>query len=154
MSATDDRRREYTAKEAEGWAILGAALEAIPRDRWTEEGVVPGWSVKHVLRHFSGWIDRCSRKLRETPEEAEAAEPLTDERMHEMNAGFAAEADRMDVDAAWAGLVDSRERLLGVWSSVDEIDEAGFSRFAGETFEHYDEHLEELRRFAAASGNG
>jgi uncharacterized damage-inducible protein DinB len=150
----DDRRREYAAKEAEGWATLGAALEAIPRERWTEEGVVPGWSVKHVLRHFTGWIERCASKLQETPEEAAAAEPLTDERMHEMNAGFAAEADGMHVDAAWSGLVDARERLLGVWSSVDQIDEAGYTRFAGETFEHYDEHLEELRHFAAADRDG
>jgi hypothetical protein len=154
MSATDDRRREYAAREAEGWATLGAALDAIPRERWTEQGVVPGWSVKHVLRHFAGWIERCSRKLRETPEEAAAAEPLTDERMHEMNAEFAAEAERMDVDAVWSGLLDARKRLLGVWADVAEIDEAGYERFAGETFEHYDEHLDELRRFAAAHADG
>jgi hypothetical protein len=60
----------------------------------------------------------------------------------------------MDVDAVWSGLLDARKRLLGVWADVAEIDEAGYERFAGETFEHYDEHLDELRRFAAAHADG
>lgn len=143
-----DRREGHAAREAEAWGRLTAVLERIPRERWIEEGVLPGWSVNDVLWHFAGWIERCSNKMKESKAEAAAAEPLTDERMHAMNAEFSAAAHAMDAETIWSGLLAARERLLETWAAAETIDAVAFGRFAGETFEHYEEHLPELQQFA------
>ena len=55
----------------------------------------------------------------------------------------------MDIAAVRAGLDAARETILLRWRELPEIDEAAVEWFAGETYEHYEEHLPDLW---AASG--
>jgi uncharacterized damage-inducible protein DinB len=140
-----DPRTEQAKREADSWASFEAALEAIPRTRWEDEGVLPGWSVRELLWHVAGWLQKCARRLEEmrTGREAERSGQTVDERNDEL----AAQARTMTVDAVYRGLIDARALVREEWQALPDVDERAISELADETYEHYDEHREDLERF-------
>jgi hypothetical protein len=140
-----DPRTEQAKREADSWASFEAALEAIPRERWEDDGVLPGWSVKELLWHMAGWLQKCARRLEEmrTGREAERSGQTVDERNDEL----AAQARTMTVDAVYRGLIDARALVREEWKALPDVDERAISELADETYEHYDEHREDLERF-------
>jgi uncharacterized damage-inducible protein DinB len=146
-----DRRAEEADLEAIGWNAFEGALRRIPQDRWAEEGVLPGWSVKELLWHVAGWIGRCADRLaemRETTSEPVDETSGTQDGVDAMNAAFAAAARTMDPQAVWSGLVAARERVLATWRELADVDETAIGWFREETHEHYEEHRLDLERFA------
>ncbi len=145
-----DRRTELADREAEVWAEFEAALRAIPEDRWELEGIVPGWSVKDLVRHVSGWMEDCVTQLGRmrdgTFEEPDDSPPVVDAR----NEGFAQQARGMTVSQVRSGLFSARELVRTQWAALPEIDDPAVEWFVGETIEHYEEHLPDLRRFAGS----
>jgi uncharacterized protein (TIGR03083 family) len=144
----NDRRAELADREAESWAAFQAALARIPRERWEEPGVVPGWSVKDLLWHVGGWLRECAGEL-----EAIGEGRFTDEETNEVqtdarNAQLAAEARMMTVDDAWSGVIEARELVLRRWGELPEIGDAAIAELGLETWEHYEEHLPHLEAFA------
>ena len=73
----------------------------------------------------------------------------SDEWVNARNATFAGEARSMDIAAVRSELDAAREVILLRWRELPQIDEAAVEWFAGETYEHYEEHLPDLW---AASG--
>jgi hypothetical protein len=142
-----DLRAEQAALEASAWEALRAATDRIPRERWSEEGVLPGWTVSDLLWHVAGWIDRCSDALAALRAGAEPQD-VSDGEVDELNAGFAAQARAMDTGAIWSGLVAARERTLAAWRELPNVGETAVEWFREETYEHYREHLPDLERFA------
>ena len=71
-----DPRAEQAKLEADSWASFEAALEAIPRESWEDAGVLPGWSVKEMLWHMAGWLQKCARRLEEMPREESPSGPV------------------------------------------------------------------------------
>lgn len=143
-----DVREEHAVREADGWAAFRVALDAIPRERWEEPGVLPGWSVKDVLWHVAGWLDACVETLDAIRDGRYEEEDWSDEKTDARNAELAERARAMDVDEVWSGLQDARERVLRRWVELPELDDRAVEDFAGETHEHYQEHLPDLERFA------
>jgi hypothetical protein len=143
-----DLRADAATRESATWASFEAAVRRIPGDRWEEEGLLPGWSVRDLLGHVLGWIDRCADKLEAVRAGTYEGEDPTDEEVDAMNVAFVAAVRDRDPEAVWGALVASRGRLLERWRALPEIDERALDWFGTETFEHYDEHLPELERFA------
>jgi hypothetical protein len=143
-----DARAEHVRREAEVWAEFEGALARIPDERLSDPGALPGWSVKEMLWHVAGWMreaaDHLARMREGTYAEPEDSDEITDAR----NAAFAEQARAMDVAAVRSGLDDARELLLRRWSELPTADEVAVEWFAGETYEHYEEHLPDLRRVA------
>jgi uncharacterized protein (TIGR03083 family) len=139
-------RGDQSAREAESWARFETALGLVSRERWAEAGVLPGWSVKELLHHMAGWLDKCARNLGRLGR-GEGEEPGYDD-IDEVNARLAAEADAMTPEAVLAGLLEARERVLRAWASLPVVDAGAVEELAGETYEHYDEHALDLARFA------
>ena len=143
-----DRRAELADRDVEVWAEFEAGLTRVPEDRWELEGILPGWSVKDLVRHVAGWLEDCVRQLgymREgTFEEPDYPPSLVDAK----NAAFAEEARAMTTSQVRSGLVSARELVRELWAELPVIDDAAIEWFVGETFEHYEEHLPELHRFA------
>ncbi|MGZ5291285.1 MAG: maleylpyruvate isomerase N-terminal domain-containing protein [Actinomycetota bacterium] len=144
---TDDRE-EHAAREAEGWAAFLATLDRIPRERWEEPGVLPGWSVKDMLWHVAGWLEICVETLDAMRDGRFEEQDWSDERTNARNAELAEQARGMDDDAVWSGLLDARRRVLRRWAELPQIDERAIEDFSGETHDHYEEHLADLERFA------
>jgi uncharacterized damage-inducible protein DinB len=143
-----DRRTELAAREAAAWARFEAALDRIPRDRWSDDGVLPGWTVKDLVWHVAGWLDRCGDELVGRREGTFVPQSETDEEVDARNAAFAAAAREMDTADVHTGLLLARERVQRGWESLPEIDDAAVESYAGETYEHYEEHVPDLERFA------
>ena len=81
-----------------------------------------------------------------TFEEPDDSPPVVDAK----NAAFAEEARAMTTSQVRSGLLSARELVRAQWAELPAIDDAAIEWFVGETFEHYEEHLPELRRFAGS----
>lgn len=145
----DDLRSEHARREAQGWAAFEDALSRVPQERVTAPGVLAGWSVKEMLHHVTGWIRECVVHLERMRDGTFVDPEETDEWVDARNATFADEARSLDVAAVRSGLDTAREVILQRWHDLPEIDDVAVEWFAGETYEHYEEHLPDLR---AASG--
>ncbi len=145
-----DLRSEQTERESATWAEFEAALDRIPLERWTDEGVLPGWSIDALVWHVAGWMLECVGHLKAmragTFEEPDDSPPVVDDK----NAAFAEAAGSMTSSAIRQGLLDARAELLRRWNDLPTIDDAAIEWFSGETYEHYEEHLPDLGAFAAA----
>ena len=146
-----DEREEHARREAEVWAEFEATLSRVPEERLNDPGVLDAtWSVKEMLHHITGWIRECSTHLEAmtagTFVEPEETDEITDAR----NAAFADEARGMDVAQVRAALDGARDEVLSRWAEVPEIDDTAIEWFAGETYEHYEEHLPDLQRASGA----
>jgi len=123
---------ELTAQEAASWAAFEPRLR-------TGEGLAPGWTPSEVAGHLAFWMERCARML-----EASATGPVEDGDFEvdidaendARRAGWAA----APLDEALASAVAARQRLLTAWSALEDPSGSAASWFAGDTFEHYDEH--------------
>jgi len=141
-----DLRKEHAEREAASWAELEQALNAVPRARWDEGGVLEGWTIKEMLWHVAGWLDKCAGSL-ESTRDGVSPPAGTGETVDERNARFAAEAREMETDAVWEGTVAARERVLRAWESLPEIDRTVVRVLADETYEHYPDHVLDLAKF-------
>jgi hypothetical protein len=140
-----DRRTEFAKREAEAWATFDAELARIPRERWEETGVLDGWTLKEMLWHVAGWLERCANGFEATirGEETSSDGLSVDER----NVALADAARSMAPDAVWAGLLAARDRVLAGWERLPELDKRSAENFEGETFDHYPDHLADLAAF-------
>ena len=143
----NDMRAEAVAREAAGWEAFQAALARIPRERWEDPGVLPGWTVKDLLWHVAGWLRSCADNLEAMGAGRYVEEDTTDQDTDARNAELAAEAQGMSVEDVWSGVIEARELVLSRWAELPEVDSLAAEELAGETFEHYEEHVPDLERF-------
>jgi hypothetical protein len=53
----------------------------------------------------------------------------------------------MNVEDVWSGVIEARELALARWAELPKVDPVAAEELAGETFEHYEEHVPDLQRF-------
>jgi hypothetical protein len=141
-----DEREEHARREAELWAEFDAALSQVPEERLNDPGILGGaWTVKEMLHHVTGWMRECSAHLEAMAAGTFVAPEETDEITDARNAAFAEEARTMEVVQVRAALDAAREDVLRRWAELPEIEEVAIEWFAGETYEHYEEHLPDLQ---------
>jgi hypothetical protein len=131
----------------ESWAAFRARALAIPPERLSIPVAPGGWSIKQMLAHIWTWhdltIDRLSRFREsgaavELPEEADA-----------INARAARTAGGRTTGEILMGIDDSYRRLRHQAERLTDAQlaaEAGWAAaiLAGNTYEHYAEHLADL----------
>ena len=140
----EDPRTEHARLEAEVWGEFEDALSRVPDDRLTAPGILEGWTVKEMLHHVTGWIRECTGYLDRMRDGTFVDPDDTDEWVNARNAAFADEARSLDVTAVRSELDTEREVILRRWQELPEIDDVAVEWFAGETYEHYEEHLADL----------
>ena len=143
-------RQQLLDREASSWEALMGAVARVPEPRRTELGVVPGWSVADLVWHCGYWVDDAARRIeliaagRPEPEEPEAVWQKTNDEVAEQSKAM-----------SWDEVVErseaARERIRTVFAALSDVPRAAESEFVDETFEHYDEHAVEIRRFVDAS---
>jgi uncharacterized damage-inducible protein DinB len=141
-----DLRTEQADREAEAWAKFEAALAEVPRERWDEAEVLPDWTVRELLWHMAGWLQKCARNLELFARGLDP--PASDQTVDERNEELAAQARGMTVDAVHRGLLAARALVRQEWEELPNVDARAVEELADETYDHYEEHVEDLRRFA------
>ena len=76
-------------------------------------------------------------------------EEQPDEVWQRMNDEWAAESKALTWEQAVATAEAGRIKARTALEALPELDDAAVSWFSEETFEHYEEHTEEVSRFAA-----
>ena len=150
-------------------ARLAMALADLTPDQLVQPGVVGDWSVKDILAHISFWEDRMVQDMR-TARRGETPTPL-----HAQGESWEEAIDRVNADQYEARrhaplpaiLAEHGARFGAVLALVAELDagdlteEAPLARalgrpvlpaVAGDTYEHYQEHAEEIHAWLARGG--
>jgi DinB family protein len=144
-------RPELLDREAASWQAFMAAVDRVPVERRAEPGVVPGWSVRDLVWHCGYWADDAARSI-EAIGAGGDPEPDEPEDVWQARNDEAAEASKA---MSWEEVVSraeaARERVRAAFASLSQVASSAESEFVEETFEHYDEHAAEVRRFAEGS---
>ena len=130
-------------REEEAWRDFAAVLDAVPEDRRGVEGVVPGWSPHDLLWHCAYWTEFTAgvlEKIRAGDSDPEGGAQSEED--------ILADGRHASWDQAIAGATAGREQARAALSAFDEaIPELAAQWFREDTFEHYDEHAEQIRAF-------
>jgi hypothetical protein len=142
-------REDLLRREDEAWAGFAAEVDRIEPERREGADVVPGWSVKDLVWHCAYWATFCGDAIAGL-DGAAFRDPFGD---HD-DAYWDAENERVALEGRGLTWDQVRERADDARRRVRDAFEAGpdddrvAAWFAEETFEHYDEHAEQVRSFA------
>ena len=144
-----DLREELAERERTSWDAFVAEVDAVPQERLTTEGVVPGWSVKDIVWHCAGWARFAGDHLQSMRDGTfrDPFEGVPDEHWDAVSQEMIDAARAMSVAEVRRGAEEARTRVRGMLSSLPEVDELAARWFSEETFDHYDEHAREIRAF-------
>jgi hypothetical protein len=138
-------RNGMLQRELESWNGFLQAIDATPPDRRTVEGVVPGWSTHDLVWHcayWTGWAgDVLERAIRGEPEPKEPEDEAA------WDAEILAEGRAMGWDEAIRRAEENRVRARTAFAAFDEPPELAVQWFTDDTFDHYEEHAEQIRAF-------
>jgi hypothetical protein len=141
---------ELLRREDDAWSTFRDAFAGVPEERRDVRSVVPGWSVKDLVWHCAYWADYVGTVLEHM---AQGLPEPEDQDWDALNQAIAKESQAMAWDAVVVGATRGRDRARAALLALPELTEAATSEFAGETFEHYEEHAAEIARFADEDGS-
>jgi hypothetical protein len=150
MTVVTDRD-ELLRLEDRAWKEFVAEVGRVPVAKRADEGVVPGWSTVDLVYHTGMWAGVAAEKLATFAEGGTPAED-PDEVWQGKNELWAAESKRMTYEEAMARALAERERALAALNALSRVEAEAASWFTEETYDHYQEHTEEIARFADSLG--
>ena len=140
--------KEVLEKIEVGYNEIIRLYWSVPVTAVLESSLPNGWSVKDVLAHIAAWEWRCASLL-EASHDTKAllkAQPDVDalnREFYEERKEWGCEEVEYDFRAAHQTLLDAIRQL----PPQQLADEFVQRTIADETWEHYDEHLEDLRQW-------
>ena len=140
--------KEVLEKIEVGYNEIIRLYRSVPVTAVLESSLPNGWSVKDVLAHIAAWEWRCASLL-EASHDTKAllkAQPDVDalnREFYEERKEWGWEEVEYDFRAAHQTLLDAIRQL----PPQQLADEFVQRTIADETWEHYDEHLEDLRQW-------
>ena len=137
---------ELLSREDRSWGAFVDAFAAVPEARRRDEGVVPGWSVHDLVWHCGYWAGYVADLL----ERAAAGGSTPDQDWDALNDLVIEEGRSLTWDEIIVRSEAHRVRLRAALGSFTELTGELLEDFAGETYDHYDEHAAEIRAFSAA----
>ena len=138
---------ELLEKEDESWSEFVDAFDSISEDARDVEGVVPGWSTKDLVWHCGYWAGFVADVL----DKIGRGESGDDDRDWDaLNALVIEDGRAMSWDEIVVSSEQNRTRAREALQALPELTDEAITEFAGETFEHYDEHATEIRAFTGA----
>jgi hypothetical protein len=145
-------REDLLKREEAAWAEFVAEVRRVPEHRRGDDGVVPGWSVNDLVFHNGKWAGVAAEKLAIIRDGSSPGEGDPDEVWQGKNQLWAAESKSMRYEEAMARALADRERARAALLALPEVTDEAASWFTEETFDHYEEHTEEISRFADSLG--
>lgn len=148
-------------------SALHAAYAGVERTKMEEPGVNDGWSIKDEIAHLAFWNQTLVARLEGAAAGTDpdpAVFPNSKEEIDAWNARRFAESKTLPLDDV---LSEYRDTFSAVIAGVEALPEAELfdaNRFAwtkgeplersvaGEIYEHYPEHVEQIERWVAEHG--
>lgn len=141
-------REELLQHEEAAWAEFIAEVGRVPGHRRSDDGVVPGWSVTDLVFHNGKWAGVAAAKLEAIGASGTAGEEDPDEVWRGKNDRWAEESKSLSYEEAMKSALADREAARNALTALPEVTDEASSWFKEETFDHYQEHTEEISRFA------
>ena len=147
------------------YATLEEILATLDKMQFFTEGVIPGWSIKDMLAHIASWHHRLLKWLEATVQNEEPAisGPDNVEEMDALNAQFYQENKSRPLDEVLTDFRTTHQQIMDIVQAMPEDDLMSPHRFAwsherplwhliaGDTFEHYQEHLAQIQEWLAST---
>jgi hypothetical protein len=144
---------------------LEEILASLDKTQYVTEGVIPGWSIKDMLAHIASWHHRLLRWLDAAVrnQEPTISGPDNIEEMDALNAQFYQENKARPLDEVLADFRTSYQRIMEIVQTMPEDDLISPHRFAwsqgqplwqaiaGDTYEHYQEHIAQIQAWLVKS---
>jgi hypothetical protein len=144
---------------------LEEILASLDKMQYVTEGVIPGWSIKDMLAHIASWHHRLLRWLDAAVrnQEPTISGPDNIEEMDALNAQFYQENKARPLDEVLADFRTSYQRIMEIVQTMPEDDLISPHRFAwsqgqplwqaiaGDTYEHYQEHIAQIQAWLVKS---
>jgi hypothetical protein len=139
--------RQITAEDARqriepGWNRLTGLLAGIPEELYEEPSDDDGWSVKVLVGHIAYWERNAAHVIQLMA----GGQKLPSLNADTINTDVAAKDATRPVAEVWQELDDAHEALLTLIDKTGAVDS---SRLAGDTWDHYPEHIDQLERWRA-----
>ena len=143
------------------YTTLEAILSSMDRSQYFAEGVIPSWSIKDILAHISSWHHRLLKYLEAAvrDEEPPISGPDNLEGMDTLNAQFYQENKALPLDDVLSDFRNTYQQILSIVQAMPEEALLNSQRFswskgeplwksiAGDTYEHYQEHSEQIQQW-------
>jgi hypothetical protein len=137
----------------EAWQALGSAVDSFSDRELEQPGVVDSWTVKDLLGHIAFWADKAAADLRHIaggrPQDVEV--PGSEEELDEWNERERKARQGRPLAAIREEWLESFQRAMEALAAfpTERLQEnvkgrTVLARFAGDTYEHYREHLAHL----------
>jgi len=143
---------ELLRAEETAWVDFVAEVGRVPEHLRGSEGVVPGWSVNDLVFHNGKWAGVAAEKLALIRDTGAAGEDDPDEVWRAKNDRWAEESKSLSYEDAMKLALADREDARNALTALPEVTDEAASWFKEETFDHYQEHTEEVSRFADSLG--
>jgi hypothetical protein len=141
--------RALLARIEASWSALMEILDDIPDDRQAEPGAVGEWSLKDVFGHIAFWdevaTEDAERVLAGQPNEHDDYQAMNDAD-YQRRRDRSLPEQRSAMHQAHAALVDYLDDIEGLDATA--LDAA----IKGDTYEHYDEHVADIRAWRERAG--
>ena len=147
------------------YAALEEILTSLDKTQYFTEGVIPGWSIKDILAHITSWHHRLLMWLDAAVrnEEPTISGPDNVEEMDALNAQFYQENKSLPLDEVLSDFRTTHQHIMDIVQAMPEEDLISPHRFAwskgeplwqviaGDTYEHYQEHIEQIQEWLVKS---
>jgi len=147
------------------YAALEEILAPLDKSQYFTEGVIPGWSIKDILAHIASWHHRLLAWLDAAVRNQEPTLSGLDsvEEMDALNAQFYQENISRPLDEVLTDFRTTRQQIMDIVQAMPEEDLMSPHRFAwtkgeplwqaiaGDTYEHYREHIAQIQEWLAST---
>jgi hypothetical protein len=147
------------------YATLEAKLASLDKTQYLTEEVISGWSIKDILAHISSWHHRLYQLLdaalyHQIPA---ISGPENIEELDTLNAQFYQENKSLTLDVVLTDFRNTYQHILSIVQAIPEEDLLNSHRFswtqgeplwksiAGDTYEHYQEHILQIQQWLAST---
>ena len=151
-----------------GYAELERLFASLDEAQMTTAGADGGWSIKEILAHITAWhyrlLDRIGAIMR-NEEPALLISGASDEEIDRLNAQFYEENKARPLNEILSELRASHLQVVESVRAMTDEDLTDPQRFAwmggdpfwklvaGDTYEHYQEHMESIKELASRAKN-
>lgn len=149
-------KQRLLSKLDQAWAALKESYTGLPHSRLTEPGVTGEWSVKDILAHVTTWEAEALTHLPLIMREGRPPRYVTYGGIDAFNAQMTQTKRRLSLAQVLTQLDDTHERLLDFIQRMPArhfTDKSrGRRRIRLDTYGHYPEHAEAIRRWRSRAG--